>query len=80
MSSYNLVCLFTMIVWISFLILVAMVTILAGKYGLLSYQHTYIYKMEKCHLLVIATVIICISTELAEYQHCFYIETIWSVN
>ena len=30
-----------MIVWISFIILVAKVTILSGKYGLPSYQHTY---------------------------------------
>ena len=44
MSSCNLICLFTMIVWISFMVmqLVAMVTILAGKYGLHSFP-TYIY-------------------------------------
>ena len=42
MSSFNLVCVFTMIVWISFVNLVTMVTILVGKYALPSYQHTYI--------------------------------------
>ena len=49
--------------------LVAMVTVLAEKYGLPSYQHTYIYKMEKCHLLAIATVIIYMSTELSDHVH-----------
>ena len=62
MFSYYLICVFTMIVWIMFVILVAMVTILSGKYWLPSYQHTYIYKMERCHLLAIAAVIICMST------------------
>ena len=42
------------------LILVAMVTILAGKYRLLSYQHTHIYKMKECHFVTIATVIIVV--------------------
>ena len=69
MTSYNLVCVITMIVWISFLSLVIMVTILVGKYGLRSYQHASIYKMEKCHLLAIATVIICMSTERPGHQH-----------
>ena len=58
-----------MIVWIGFVIVVTMVTILAGKYGLPSYQHTYIYKMEKCHLLAIATVIMYMSTEPSSRQH-----------
>ena len=49
--------------------LVAMVTILAGKYGSHSYEYTYIYKMIKCHLLAIATVIIYMSTELSGRQH-----------
>ena len=39
-TTYNLACVFAMMVGISFVILVAMVTILEGKYGLLSYQHT----------------------------------------
>ena len=68
-STYNLVCLFTMIVWISFVILVAMVTILAGKYGLLSYQHIYVYKIEKFHLFAITTVILCMSKEPSGHQH-----------
>ena len=46
MTSYNLVYVFTMIVWMSLVILVAMVIILAGKYRLPSYQHTSIYNME----------------------------------
>ena len=58
-----------MIDWISFMILVAMATILAGKYGLPSYQHTYIYKMEKCHLIIIVTVVIYMSTEPSGQQH-----------
>ena len=41
MTSYNLVWVFIMIVWISVVILVAMVTIFAGKYGLPNYQHIY---------------------------------------
>ena len=68
-TSYNLLCVYIMVVWISFVILVTMVTILAGKYGSPSYQHTYIYKMEKCHLLAIATVIMYISTEPSSHQH-----------
>ena len=32
-----------------------MVTIWVGTYGLPSYQNTFIYKMEKCHVLSIAT-------------------------
>ena len=39
-----------------------MVTILTETYGLPSYQNTFIYKMEKCHLLAIDTVIIGMST------------------
>ena len=69
MTSYNLLCVFIMIVWIRFMILVAMVTILAETYGFSSYQHTYIYKMEKCYLLSIATVIIYMSTEPPSYLH-----------
>ena len=69
MTSYNLFCVFTMIGWISFVILVAIVTILAEKYGLPSFQHTTIYKMEKCNLLSIATVINCMSTEPSGHQH-----------
>ena len=69
MTSYNLACVFTIIVGISFVILVAMVNILAGKYGLASYQHTYIYKMEKCHCLAITTVILYMSTEPSGHQY-----------
>ena len=69
MSPYNMVCGFTMIAWISFMVLVPMVTILAVKNGFPSYQHTYIYKMQKCHFLAIATVIICLSTEPSGHQH-----------
>ena len=62
-----------LIVWISVVILIATVTILVGQYDLPNYQveHTYIYKMEKYHLLAIATatVIICMSTELSDHQH-----------
>ena len=57
-TSYNLVCKVIMIVWIHFVILVTMVIILAGKYGLPSYQNTSIYKME-----------ICMSGELSGHQH-----------
>ena len=52
MTSYNLVGVMIMIVRIRFMVLVDMVTILSGKYGLPSYLHTYMYKMEKCHLLL----------------------------
>ena len=69
MPSYNLACVFTMMVWISLVILGAMFTILTGKSGLPSYQHTYIYKIEKCHLLAIATTIICMLTESSGHQH-----------
>ena len=39
------------------------------RYGLPSYQSTAIYKMEKCHLLSIATVTICMSVEPLAHQH-----------
>ena len=51
------------------MILVAMVTIFAGKCVLPGYQHIYIYNMEKCHLLGIARMIICMSTEPSGHQH-----------
>ena len=57
MTSYNLVLEFIVIVWISFVVLVSIVTTLP------SYKHTYIYQMEKCHLSAIATEIIYMSTE-----------------
>ena len=49
--------------------LVAMVTILSGKYRLPIYQYACIYKMEKCYLLTIATVVHSMSTELSSHQH-----------
>ena len=64
MASYNL-CMY--VYNDSFVILFVIITILAGKYGLHSYQHTSIYKIEKCHLL--GTVIICMSTEPSGHQH-----------
>ena len=76
MTSHNLVCVFIMIVRISFVILIAMVTILAGQYGLPSYLHTYIYKMEKYYLLAIRAVIICMSTEPSSHQHSETVITI----
>ena len=83
MTSYNFVCEFIMIVGISLVILVAMVSILTIKYGLCSYQHTYIYKMEKCHLLSLSTVIVYMSTEPSVHQHSQTAVTflnIWSVD
>ena len=66
---YNLVCVFRMTVWICFMILVAMVTIVARRYRLPSYQHTYSYNMEKCHLLAVCTVINYMSTKPPGNQH-----------
>ena len=81
-TTYNLVCVFIMIGCITFMILVTMVIILAGKYGLPSYQHIYIYKMEKCHLLAISTVLIYMSVEPAGHQHSetCYIFLMWHVD
>ena len=62
MTPYNLQYLFTMIVWIGLVILVATVTILAGNMGC-RVTKKRIYKMQNCHLLAIATVIIYMSTE-----------------
>ena len=57
MASCNLVYMFLQwYFWISFVILVVMVTIFVGKYGLLSYQHTYI-----CNLVCVFTMIVWIS-------------------
>ena len=75
-ASYNLVCVFTMIVAISYMILVTIVTIVAGKYRLLSYQNTYIYKMGKFHKIAIATVMLCMSTELSGHQYSKTMATI----
>ena len=45
------------------------VAIWSGKYWLPSYQNIFIYKIEKCHLLAIAAVIIRMSTELSDHQN-----------
>ena len=83
MSSHNLLCVSTMILWIRFVILVAMDAIFTGKNGLPSYQHTHIYKMKMCHLLAIPIVIIYMSTEPSGYQHsetAVIFLNIWSVD
>ena len=46
-----------------------MVTIWAGQYGLPSFQNIFICKMEKCSLLSIVSVIICMSAEQSGHQH-----------
>ena len=46
MTSYNLICVFTIRFWLSFVILVAMFTILSDKYGWSNYQHTSIFNIK----------------------------------
>ncbi len=58
-ASYNLAFMFMITILIVYTILVAIVTILAGKYGLPSYKNTYIYKMEMGREIAIHVVLIC---------------------